>query len=1293
MDFRVRSTEFYLIQKQQNEYYQKLLNLINKSFLSFNFTILKINYNESLINFLKLIGFDDNDINENIKYSNNNDNDNDNDNKRVGNSDKANTNILKVKTNSLNNLSNIGNEQHYTSNFSNSELGNDTGKLMRTNTKALIFKGERVQSDFQNKLRNKLNVNNNPQVVNRQISQDDLYFYCDDKINTPSNNKNNNNNNNFGNQNKENDINNLIKNVVATNTNNNININLIGDTPNLQKTAENLITKNDAGFKNLFNDEISKIAKNSDISIVNTDNNKNFYNGSFISKDNPFLSKNSNIYSDYNKRLGIDNINNNFNFSINNQNSNLKNNKNDRDIIRGNNNNNKQHENFVDQDLKFKRKRSKIQKRLDKKMSRRLNRKKLVNEEDIFLHKLNFMLKEVFSCFIQEENEKTKFANIYQGQGKEKTLMSDVINEVLKSKNDISFNSEFQAKGVFTSLPNIKSKIIIELFSRRVQTYEGEVIEFYIDDITQLRLRESEKIKRVFQKFLLPNLIHEVKLGFNLLGLIIKNILSNKSKPNFSTEINNNYNNQNNEHEAAIKNSKPSFNGINQLRNNIISNNLSEKQITFGETTSQKESIILTHDKNSTNKKNYKSKGKEFKETSSVRFENKKTENEFNIFLKKRNSINCEENFNSPNINKNINNENYKTSSEVVPIPINHREHLKFALMLNEYFLSIITEFPNYSFAYNFSKAIYEFEFKPEFENFDIYETMYFGFEILKTLICLKGLKEHVKPIIQLDPNLPQYFNSDQKRLKEILLNLIDNSLKHTKKGFIKISAELYCDNNIKELSSFYYIKISVEDSGTGIEDEKLGEILSLFENNNNNILDFGDNNASNVKYINNYSPIKIINEIKMIEEEYKMKDEEKEKEIKFTTNNGADLQNKGHGLVMIKQILDKIGKGINCFSIPYEKTSFSFILDNKLIEVSSSCYDLSRLNRKNYMAAENNIYSKNRKTPLETLNGLNTFIMLKPLSAYNDPNKSSSSKLMKVQSISPSKFKKQHTFPNPKEIEKKFQKISQNFINEDLNQNIKKSAISAFTFKVYNSNKLYDKKGIMNDISDKINMLGEIIVPLLKLIKNKETKIILLVGFDMEENKILKTKLKKIYKNQMLISQRKLKVITIQDGISALLLLYFEKFILKTENQIINAVIFSDYMNTKENHFIDCFGFYEILNKNSLKNKLSLKSNINNVKIGIFSDNDDLNVMRINDNYNINGNAFIINNFYNDLHILKISQRGDKKIEDLRNGQENYQISSSIKDDSERNKNKNENLFVPNQRFDYNDLLKFLQY
>ncbi len=63
------------------------------------------------------------------------------------------------------------------------------------------------------------------------------------------------------------------------------------------------------------------------------------------------------------------------------------------------------------------------------------------------------------------------------------------------------------------------------------------------------------------------------------------------------------------------------------------------------------------------------------------------------------------------------------------------------------------------------------------------------------------------------------------------------------------------------------------------------------------------------------------------------------------------------------------------------------------------------------------------------------------------------------------------------------------------------------------------------------------------------------------EENKILKTKLKKIYKNQMLISQRKLKVITIQDGISALLLLYFEKFILKTENQIINAVIFSDYM------------------------------------------------------------------------------------------------------------------------------------
>ena len=36
----------------------------------------------------------------------------------------------------------------------------------------------------------------------------------------------------------------------------------------------------------------------------------------------------------------------------------------------------------------------------------------------------------------------------------------------------------------------------------------------------------------------------------------------------------------------------------------------------------------------------------------------------------------------------------------------------------------------------------------------------------------LKGLKDSVKPIIELDPNLPQIFYSDDLRIKEMLINL-----------------------------------------------------------------------------------------------------------------------------------------------------------------------------------------------------------------------------------------------------------------------------------------------------------------------------------------------------------------------------------------------------------------------------------------------------------------------------------------------------------------------------------------
>ena len=59
----------------------------------------------------------------------------------------------------------------------------------------------------------------------------------------------------------------------------------------------------------------------------------------------------------------------------------------------------------------------------------------------------------------------------------------------------------------------------------------------------------------------------------------------------------------------------------------------------------------------------------------------------------------------------------------------------------------------------------------------------------------------------------------DEKRLKQILMNLIDNSIKYTEKGFVKIGCKVINKN----------IRIIIEDSGIGIPENKLSVIFDKF--------------------------------------------------------------------------------------------------------------------------------------------------------------------------------------------------------------------------------------------------------------------------------------------------------------------------------------------------------------------------------------------------------------------------------------------------------------------------------
>lgn len=72
----------------------------------------------------------------------------------------------------------------------------------------------------------------------------------------------------------------------------------------------------------------------------------------------------------------------------------------------------------------------------------------------------------------------------------------------------------------------------------------------------------------------------------------------------------------------------------------------------------------------------------------------------------------------------------------------------------------------------------------------------------------------------QLDPNLPELIKGDEDKVKQILINLVSNSIKFTTEGQVSLSAMLSSEGDIL---------FSVQDTGTGIESEDLGHIFEPF--------------------------------------------------------------------------------------------------------------------------------------------------------------------------------------------------------------------------------------------------------------------------------------------------------------------------------------------------------------------------------------------------------------------------------------------------------------------------------
>ena len=95
----------------------------------------------------------------------------------------------------------------------------------------------------------------------------------------------------------------------------------------------------------------------------------------------------------------------------------------------------------------------------------------------------------------------------------------------------------------------------------------------------------------------------------------------------------------------------------------------------------------------------------------------------------------------------------------------------------------------------------------------------------LVNMIWGRANEKGLKFVIDVDPYLPAQLFSDEVRIKQILINLLNNAVKYTEKG--EVSLSIHCSRTAKGKVMVTY---QVEDTGMGIKSESIPYLFDAFK-------------------------------------------------------------------------------------------------------------------------------------------------------------------------------------------------------------------------------------------------------------------------------------------------------------------------------------------------------------------------------------------------------------------------------------------------------------------------------
>ena len=103
--------------------------------------------------------------------------------------------------------------------------------------------------------------------------------------------------------------------------------------------------------------------------------------------------------------------------------------------------------------------------------------------------------------------------------------------------------------------------------------------------------------------------------------------------------------------------------------------------------------------------------------------------------------------------------------------------------------------------------------------------------------------RQQIDLLYHIDGQIPRYIETDDGRLRQILLNLLSNAIKFTQQGYVALLADLLDNtdpiivkNNLSQNPAQKWLRIMVKDTGMGISESEQKKLFSFFNQANETI-------------------------------------------------------------------------------------------------------------------------------------------------------------------------------------------------------------------------------------------------------------------------------------------------------------------------------------------------------------------------------------------------------------------------------------------------------------------------